>query len=81
MAILKYGVSISAVPKKYGSRYRLINELVTHFESAQQDMISNNQKKLIKISISIIFHVGYVLVFDFKLDIIHKLIGNYNLHV
>ena len=48
MDFVKDEVSIHAVPNKYGSQYRLIKDLITHFESAQQDRISNNQKKLLE---------------------------------
>ena len=46
MFVIQDEVSIHIVPKKYGSQSRLIKDLITHFESAQQDKISNNQKKL-----------------------------------
>ena len=48
MSAVQYEVSIRAVPKKYGSQSRLIKDLITQFESAQQDKISNNQKKLVE---------------------------------
>ena len=47
MAVIQYEVSIRNVPNKYGSQSRLIKDLITHFESAQQDRISNNQKKMV----------------------------------
>ena len=48
MAVIQYEVSIHAVPKKYGSQSRHIKDLISNFESAQQDRISNKQKKLVE---------------------------------
>ena len=41
-------VYILAVPNKYGSYSRLIKDLIIHFESAEQDGISNNHKKMVE---------------------------------
>ena len=41
-------LSIRAVPKKYGSQSRLVKDFVRHFESTQQDRISNKQKNQVK---------------------------------
>ena len=48
MSSLKDEVSIRYAPKKYGSQYRLIKDLITHFESTPKDRISNNQRKLVE---------------------------------
>ena len=46
MAVIQYEVSIRIMPNKYGYQSRLIKDIITHFESAQQDGIYNNQKNL-----------------------------------
>ena len=46
MAVVQYEVSISVVPKKYGSQSRQIKDPTTQFETAQQDRISNKQKNM-----------------------------------
>ena len=48
MAIIQDEVSILTMPNKYGYHYRMIKELITHFESAQQYRTPNNQKKLVE---------------------------------
>ena len=46
MAVIQDEVSIRIMPNKYGFQSRLIKDLITNFESAQQDRIFNNQKNL-----------------------------------
>ena len=46
MDFIQDDVSIHTVTNKYGSQSRLIKNPITHFEPAQQDRISNEQKKL-----------------------------------
>ena len=41
MADVKDEVSIRAAPKKYGPQSRQIKDIITQFESAQQDRIAN----------------------------------------
>ena len=48
MAVIQFEVSIHAVYNKCGSQSRQIKDLITKFEYAQQDRISNKQKKLIE---------------------------------
>ena len=48
MTVVQDEVSIHTMPKKYGSQSRLIKDLVTQFESSQQDRIYNNQKNLVE---------------------------------
>ena len=48
MSVIQDEVSIRAVPNKYGTQSWLIKDLIAHFESALQDKISNNQKKLVE---------------------------------
>ena len=46
MADIQYEVSISAIPNKYVSQHLHTKELITQFEPAQQDRISNKQNNL-----------------------------------
>ena len=46
MVVIQDEVSIQVIPNKYGSQSRHIKDLITQFESAQQDTISNKQKNL-----------------------------------
>ena len=48
MSVIQDEVSIFTIPNKYGSQSWLIKYLITHFESAEQDGISNNHKNLVK---------------------------------
>ena len=48
MADIHDEVCICAVPNKYVSCSGQIKDLVTQFESAQQDGISNKQEKLVE---------------------------------
>ena len=48
MAVIQDEVCIRAVPKKYGSQYRKIKDLIFKFESVQQYIISKKQKKMIE---------------------------------
>ena len=48
MAVIQDEVPIRAVPNKYVSEYRQIKDLIAQFESTQQDVIFNKQKKLVE---------------------------------
>ena len=48
MSVIQNEVSIRSVPNKYDSQSRQIKDLVTQFESAQQDRISDKQKNLVE---------------------------------
>ena len=48
MDVIQNEVSIFAVPNKCGSQPRQTKDLITQFEYAQQDGISNKQKKMVE---------------------------------
>ena len=48
MNIIQDEVYIHTMTNRYGYQYQLINDLINHFESAQQYRISNNQKNLVE---------------------------------
>ena len=81
MAVLKYDVSIRAIPNKYGSHYSLIKYPITHFESVEQDRIYNNQKNMVENINQNKIYSGHVLISVFKLNIGHTLSGKSNLRV
>ena len=46
MDVIQDEVSIRAVPNKFGFQSQKIKDLISRFESAQQDMISNKHKNM-----------------------------------